>query len=498
MGNKVPPMILADDFVEHHEIGWRIEPGAEDSSNPLIVPKYPWDKGKVWSHGTVLIDPTDGLYKAWYISTPAKSNDRQLTYAYSEDGRLWLRPELDVYPCDGYDRTNIVLGSSMGGPVTQVSVFIHPDAEEERRYEMFCFRSPDYKKWTTPGYSNPNGTIRGLALSAGQKHHVHGLYRHFSPDGIHWNPEGDPIAGSDVTQNTYNGKPFLTSDGLYVFQLKDGTYVIHDKLEIPTLPGGYVKYDIGRGVCRTIARRESGDGSKWDHTYENILTPDWRDPQDTQFMELMMNEYDTGYIGVATVYHVLEHTVDLQLAGSKDGKKWFRPARRPCLANAPLGDFGGGMLWPMRGFVVDGDQMHLYYSAVKGLHGDIYSNDANATAGRTNGAICRASWEIGRMWAALHMGGIDEPAWLTTPLQDCYGKTLTLNAVTLEEGKIEAELLDENFKPIESYTRDNFSTFYGDSKNISVVWNERDKVDIRKAHLRIILSNARLYGFDWI
>ena len=488
-------MILADDFVEHHDIAWRIEQGVPDPDNPLMGPHYPWDLGATFSHGTVLIDPLDGLYKAWYLSTPPYSNDRQLTYAYSEDGRAWVRPELDVYSSGGYERTNIVLGASMGGQVTQVSVFVHPEADADRRYEMFCFRNPTYSRWTTPGYSNPSGTIQGLPLAPGQQHHVYGLYRHFSSDGIHWRPEGEPLAGSEVTQEAYGGKPFFASDGLAVFQLGDGTYVIHDKVEIPAMPGGYVKYDIGRGVCRTIARRESADGWQWTHTYENILTPDWRDPQDTQFMELMMNEYDDGYIAVATVYHVLEHTVDLQLAGSKDGRKWLRPARRPCLNLAPLGDDGGGMLWPVRGFVLDGDRAHLYYSGIKGIHGDIYSDQPTSTP--FHGSFSRATWEIGRMWAAMHNTGTDQTAWLTSPMQDCHGKRLVLNAVTLGRGKVEAELLDAEMRPIDGYRREDCRPFSGDDKHGVLSWKDHNTVDVREAHLRVVLTDARLYGFDW-
>ena len=495
MDKSFPPMILADDFIEHHDIGWRIEPGFQDPENPLIEPRYPWDAGATFSHGTALVDPIDGLYKAWYLSTPPKSNDRQLTYAYSEDGRNWMRPELDVYPSDGYERTNILLGSRMGGQVTQVSVFVHPDADEDRRYEMFCFRRPTWNRWLTAGYGNPSRLIQGLALSRGYEHHHDGLYRHFSDDGIHWRPVGEPIAGEKELQPLYDDRPFVASDGLYVFQLSDGTYVIHDKLEIPALPGGYVKYDIGRGLCRTIARRESSDGATWGHTYASILTPDWRDPQDTQFMELMMNEYDDGFIGVATVYHCLEHTIDLQFAGSSDGKTWFRPARRPCLANAPLGDVGGGLLWPMRGFVFDGEQAHLYYCGIRGLHGDIYSDQPSSI--RNHGAFCRASWEIGRMWAAIHNGGMDGLAWVTTGQQECHGKTLTINAVTLNGGKVEAELLNEELEPIDGYRREDCTPFTGDQKCVPLTWKGHETVDVRRAHLRVILNDARLYGFDW-
>ena len=498
---SLPPIIFADDFVERHNIAWRVEPGKKDSHNPLMAPKFPWDAGAVFSHRTVLIDPADGLYKAWYLSTPPHYTPplRQLTYAYSEDGVSWVRPELDVYPFEGHERTNIILGTRTGGIVSQVSAFIHPDAPPERRYEMFCFRDPIYQPPKSGPYSCPDKRIEGLPLPPGHTHHFYGMYRHFSSDGIHWKPEGFPIAGDLSTKEAYGGKPFMSSDGLAVFQLRDGRYVIHNKVQLPAMPGGYVRYDVGRGECRTIARRESPDGWNWGETYENILTPDWRDPQDTQFMELMINEYNDGYIGLATVYHTLAATIDLQLAGSADGRKWFRPARRPCVSLEPLGEIGGGMIWPMRGFVMDGDKAHLYYSGIRGLHSDIYSD--TRSGGSFEGAFCRASWDLGRMWAALHYSGNDEVAWLTTPPMDCGGKTLFINAVTRGSGKVEAELLGgTRWKPgesLEGYSRDDCNPFRGDDTCAALTWKDHSKASVEEANLRIILTDAFLYGFEW-
>ena len=503
MGEQYPPMIMADDFVENHHVAWRVEPGKKDSSNPLMAPKFPWDAGAVFSHGTALIDPIDGLYKAWYLSTPkirgAFPHLRQLTYAYSEDGVEWVRPELDVYPCDGHERTNIVLGIGMGGITSQVSVFVHPDAEPERRYEMFCYRDPIHHPPKSGPYGCPDGKIEGLPLPPGHDHHLYGLYRHFSSDGIHWRPEGEPIAGSPDTKKAYGGRPFVSSDGLAVFQLRDGRYVIHNKVQLPAPPGAYVRYDVGRGECRTIARRESPDGWQWDDTYENILTPDWRDPQDTQFMEVMMNEYGDGFIAIVTVYHALAGTIDLQLAGSADGRKWFRPGRRACVSLEPLGEIGGGMLWPMRGFVIDRGQAHIYYSGLTGLHGGVYSE--GPTDGVFEGAFCRASWELGRMWAAAHYTGSDEEAWLVTRPQDCLGKTLHINARTRGSGKVEAELLSGNRwqsgEPIEGYARADCNAFRGDEKCVPLTWKGRATASVDSALLKIILTDAFLYGFEW-
>ena len=101
------------------------------------------------------------------------------------------------------------------------------------------------------------------------------------------------------------------------------------------------------------------------------------------------------------------------------------------------------------------------------------------------------------MWAAIHNGGIDGPAWLTTPQQDCYGKRLMVNAVTLNGGKVGAELLDEELKPIEGYRREECRAFSGDEKCVPLVWRNHETINVKRAHLRIILTDARLYGFDW-
>ena len=495
MSDLHPPMIFSDDFVEHHDIGWRVEPGTKDPNNPLIAPKYPWDEGSIGQHGTVLKDPTDGLYKAWYVSMPRHTYDRQLTYATSEDGVNWERPELDIYPCDGYERTNIILGSAMGGWVSQPAVFIVPDAEPEKRYEMFCFRDPFEYQWERAGYGCPNHLIEGLPVPDGLSHHYYGLYRHFSSDGIHWKPEGDPICGSKVTKAVYGDKVFITSDGVCLFRLRGGRYVMHNKVEIPAIPGGYVRYDIGRGICRTIVRRESDDGWQWQEPYESIMTPDWRDSQDTQFLELMMTEYNQAYIGIATILHAGEQTVDLQFASSADGKTWMRPGRRPCVSLEPLGDVGGGMLWPTPEFIIDGDQVHLYYGGHRGLHGDIYADLPHN--GTRAGALCRASWSLGRMWAVINFGGHEAPAWFTTPPTDLGGKMLYLNALTRGNGKVMAELLDEQRKPIPGYSREECKPFTGDQKCAAITWATQSKAPTRKAMLRIILEDAFVYGFDW-
>src|SRR5271154_2153858 len=106
--------LTGPDFPEKHNVAWRIEIAREDAANPLFEPKYAWDIGSIASYGTVLLDPTDGLWKMWYICRIARPTPSSgpatgwsLAYAESEDGVHWDRPELDICLFQG-QKTNIL------------------------------------------------------------------------------------------------------------------------------------------------------------------------------------------------------------------------------------------------------------------------------------------------------------------------------------------------------------------------------------------------------
>ncbi|MBM4046987.1 MAG: hypothetical protein FJ279_17935 [Planctomycetes bacterium] len=478
-----PLIIFADDFIERVNIAWRVEQGRKDPKNPLLTPRYPWDAAGPFSHGTVLKDPLDGLWKMWNISTSlnmpydAYDHHRQLTYAFSEDGVNWVRPELGICSYEGYAKTNILLDFASGGKCSMASVLINPESPTDRRYEMFIFREP----W----HNNPSGRIKGLPLPAGQQKHPYGLYRYFSDDGLHWRPVEGPVK-------------LKTSDSLFVYNDLglEHRYVAYHKTEIPVFPGGLVPYDVAGGGLRILARRTSADGTTWSDPFQIMIAPDWRDPQDTQFMELAPIRQGQGLVATLTTYHNLNQEIDLQFAASPDGVKWWRPIpRRPCLTLEPLGDYGGGMLWPMRRMVDDGDRLYLYYAGLEGLHGNLYAREPKCL--QFLGGVCRASWEKGRLWAAVPSVGGPSEAVLTTRLQEAAGKRLFINAVTLDDGELTAELLDSERKPVPGFTRKDCIPFRGDSKRSMLRWTDADRCAVPKAYVRFCLKRSRLYGYEF-
>jgi hypothetical protein len=504
------PFLLAEDFVEKHNIAWRIELAEDDNSNPLMEPEFPWESAAVFSHGTVLLDPIDKKWKAWYISCKQtklqSSAERRLCYAESKDGVNWVRPKLDVCSFPGYPKTNILLDITSGGSSQHASVIVHPEAPEEYRYEMFIIR--------LPGWEHPYKIVKGFKLpkngshAGGEGEFKPGYFRYHSSDGKHW--------------KAWEAVDLQTSDSGWISQLEDGSYVAYHKTIIPSMPGTLVPYDIAAGVCRIMVRRTSPDGTQWSQ-YEPVVTPDWQDPQDTQFMELTPLAQQEGFVGLVTVYHVLNQTIDVQFAGSRDGKQWWRPDRRACVPLKALGDLGGGMIWPMHPLVQHKGRIYLYYSGCEGLHNDYQSTEPvelmkaakfprwpnywePLTLGKDvfspirgvlwfYGSLCRTSWEAGRLWAAVTAtGGTAEGSLLTKPLQTS-GKQVRVNVVTTRGGKLTAELV-KNGKPVRGFTRADCQVLTGDQRSALLKWKGGSRCPADNLQIRFYLQRARLYSFN--
>ncbi|MFH0965763.1 MAG: hypothetical protein V2A58_17330 [Planctomycetota bacterium] len=517
-----PPIFLADDFVEHVNVGWRIEPGVSDPANPLIEPKYPWDSGCTFSHGTVMIDPFDGKWKMWYVSTPYadadNSFDRRLTYAESEDGEHWVRPMVDVVPFRGplgktnadfwkesavpasgkttaplCEKTNILLDHSSGGSCAFASVFVNADAPADERYEMFLFRCP------LLGGPRRDGVPYVQGLSPAAKEDVKWLCRYTSGDGIHWTAKDGPIR-------------IATSDSCWIYKelsaVTGHRYVAHHKAELRgELPTGFTArippYEIAcytpehNDNCRVQWRRTSDDGIHWSEK-ELVLAPDPLDPPDTQFHELTVFPYsDRGLIGMVAAEHCNEQTLTQYFAASTDGVNWWRPSRRrPCVPLAPLGEYGGGSVYGMRMMVEEGDRMHLYYCGLQNEQNTRYGTRSGCHP--FNGAMMRATWQTGRFWAAVtSRGGASEGQLLTRPQEGLEGKSLVVNAATSDEGKVEAELVDANGEAIVGYRRADCVPLRGDHRSATMRWRGGSACPIKSASVRVFFSGSRLYGFEW-
>jgi len=358
-------------------------------------------------------------------------------------------------------------------------VFIDPETNPDEPYEMFCYRDP---MWQNPGFQ-----VRGfnheptddLARGYAERY---GLYRYRSRDGLHWRGVEGPIQ-------------FKSGDTLNVYRHADGGYVAHHKNTVPAFAGGFYPYDVAAGQCRFNLRKTSPDGTHWGESVP-IMMPDYLDHQGDQIMEVGHYPWGDGLLGLTAVYHSASQRMDLQWAASVDGINWWRPSRQPCLANGPLGDCGGGMIWPTRTLVEDGGRLHIYYGAHDGLHGDVY--DMTESCLLFHGAFCHASWESGRLWAAVQAaGGRCMEGYLTCRPARQPGKRLILNARTRRDGAVRAELRTLDGTVLDGYGCEDCVPFTGDAKNAELRWRNKDTAPEGDLCLRLYIRDAFLYGFAW-
>ncbi len=496
--NKLP-LLMPDNFDSFRLVSWRVEQGVPDHQNPLITPAMPWDAGGIMAHGTVIHDPIDGLWKAWQVSTPAEiryegleakhESLRRLTYLESKDGVNWYRPMLPFVSWPGYDSTNIIFDLNSGGTAVYASVIVDT-AKKEWPYEMFVLRSPK-----AAGMPNKVGHLPGPEEKLG-------TYRYRSKDGKDWNLVEGPVAasiggGADVS---------------YVYREPDGSYMSYYKTYPKLRPGDrIITYDNNpRGGLRSIARRVSRDGSKWDKG-DLVLARDWRDPDYAQFLELCPVKVNGGYVALVTYYDASIQTMSLQLAASRDGINWWRPDRRPALPNPPLGDYGGGMIWQMHHPIIEHDSMHVYYAGSEGLHGDFHDTrlqpqikvGGELVSGIQkptlpfNTALCRASWQSDRLWALVPSAGGPTLGEAVTRSGNPSGGRLMVNVNVKNGGDFRAELLDRMGHPISGFTAGDCQAITGDHHQIEMSWKGGKNAPSNAARIRFVLHRSFLYGYAW-
>lgn len=504
---------MPDDFETLELVSWRVEQGVPDPHNPLLEPAMPWDSGGVMAHGTVLRDPIDGLWKAWQVSTPAEEapppesanlqtpqgeparvealsfrhvSQRRLTYLESTDGVHWYRPLLPFVKWPGYDRTNILLDLDSGGTAVYASVLVDPE-NTEWPYEMFVMRSPRL------------GNVANVGGLSAPTHHRLGSYRYRSKDGKDWEVVEGPLF------------PNPRGDVCYVYRQPDGSYVSYFKIngDLGEL-GRVLPYDNDSRIIRKVARRTSPDGREWGNQI-TVLSPDWRDPDFAQFLEICPVRVEGGYIALVNYYNPSIQTMSLQLAASRDGIQWWRPDRRPALDNPPLGDYGSGMIWQMHHPIVEDGKLHVYYAGSEGLHGEIFDTRYGPrieVGGESvigietptlpfNTALCRATWEFDRLWALVpSAGGPTIGRAVTRPHEPRQGR-LAVNILVRPRGEFRAELLDQFNHPIPGFTMDDCHPLTGDYRSTYLSWEGGEKAPPAAVKIRFMLRRAFLYGFNW-
>jgi len=297
--------------------------------NPILECDQPWEAGLAYATGNLMYDEEEELFKMWYQVVNYDWSDSMLCYAMSKDGISFQKPSLGLVEYRGTRNNNIVFGldvKGFDGPgVFKDAVEIEP----QKRYKML-YRCPPP------------------------------VCAAYSKDGIHWTPlKENPVIplGSDTHEVVF-------------WDRKLQKYVAHLRLWLP------YKEDEPDYRVRVVGRSESEDFVNWTEPKPCVLADELDLPQNRNFYNMEVMQYEGVYIGFVSVYHILPSMepkippdiywidrVDVQLTFSRDGRKWQRAGNRDVFLSTGLEgkSFDWGMIYTLQSPLVVDDEIWIYY-----------------------------------------------------------------------------------------------------------------------------------------
>lgn len=433
--------------------------------NPVLKPETELELGTHSGHapmaapfsGGVWYDPTDQFFKMWYCAGWFDGT----AYAVSDDGIAWRRPTLDVQP-----GTNRVIPPS--GQRDSAAVVLDPFAKgQEPRFKMLVWGRPQGGKLFT------------------------------SADGIEWS---DPVAtGPMGDRSTIFFNPFR----------KKWVYSIRSSWQARTR--NYSEHDdfLGGAAVSKQVKWMRADNLDLPDTHWFYAFPD-RDqkPLAPQLYNLDAVAYESLMLGAFEIYQGPPNSdcakegvpklTEIHLGFSRDGFHWHRPTdRTPFIpASRKEGRWDRGYLQSNAAVcVVVGDELWFYYT---GFAGDSARKGREA---RDNGMYANASTGIAKLrrdgFASMDAG--TDGGTLTTKQVTFSGHRLFVN-VDCPEGRLRVDVLDENGKPIEGFSRARCRPLAVNSTMSEVTWEgtkDLSRLVGRPVCFRFHLQNGQLYSF-WV
>ena len=458
--------LFVDDFLiqEMEGVTRALHTPKKASENPVLVPDRPWEGGLSLEAGTVLYDPSKGVFRMWYNALASREKPdlvESLCYATSVDGVNWDKPKLGLVEFQGSRENNILfLGSNWYHAVLRDE--LDPDAA--RRYKLLYWQSRERSRC--------------------------GIWAAFSADGIRWEQHpNNPVVPCSATGDTFSLMQDLNSKHFYLY----------NKSRIRPL--------------RKVSRMVSTDFVHWKGE-RLVLEPDESDGPDTEFYSMVVFSYGSQYLGFLRLFHTYSQLMDVQLASSRDGIDWQRSARRRVFL--PLGfmrnEYGGksfdsGMNSALAPVIKD-DQLWIYYPGFDNLHNapalDHYGKIGLARL-RLDGFCSLDTTSRGHVLTRpFRFKG--EPLAVNAEVHSLVREGEEPNPVWEElfmgapggQGSIRVEVQGQDGEPIAGYEASNCRPLEGDGIRQEVHWQQKNNLASLKGQvirLKFILTNASLYSF---
>jgi len=349
-------------------------------------------------------------------------------------------------------------------------------------------------------YLEKDPAKRYKSISFGSVGNWHGFNVYFSADGFSWKPyEKNPVLTSRIdcgdTGGLFGRDP---RTGKYIFYLRPQDWWFHypetpfHRVMDGKWPFGADKRNHG---YRTVGYCESDDFINWTIP-ESVIDPDLEDPIGTQFYGFTADMYEDYYVGLIWVYNTqsADDTMTIQLASSRDGKKWQRIGnRKPFLDIGNEGPWESGMILAVASpfFVVD-DQIRIYYSAFNCTHYGTKWVKRKAAIGmatlRLDGFVSIAA-------------GDEEGYFISRPIM-LTGEDVRMEVnADASKGYLKVEILNLDAQPIEGFSHRDSIPLTEDKIHHTVAWkNDKSIAEIghQEVYFRFRLRNADIYSFSLI
>jgi hypothetical protein len=415
------------------------------SLNPVLKADRPWELNATGDpyaapfSGGVWYDDADGKFKMWYSAGGGKRNGLITCYAESLDGKVWIKPLLDVVA-----HTNIV--DTLEHDC--VSVLLDKDeADPSKRYKMFAVV-----------YNTPSSVSLRLK---------------YSSDGIHWGRVA-AVSGEIYDRTGVYYDPFRHQ---YVLSLK-------------TLDKNHRRarnYLANKDVELLVSLAHRTFDTTSDKYIRFWFGADDKDPHHLLFPHLHPQiynheaiRYESLMLGFFTIWQGPENKAcdslgiqkknEVLLGWSRDGFHWARPDRTPFLPVGKKGEWNEGNVQSTCGSpLIVGDSLYFYVSGR-------YNNprwDSNFATGL---AVLRRD-------GFVSMSGTGE---LMTKLLYNEGSSLCVNADV--RGYLQVDVMDADGKVLLT------KRCRALNKTSYPVW-PRFNFEQKLIRLRFIMKDADLYAF---
>ena len=462
-------------------------------NNVVIRPDYRWENVGIQVRTTPVWVPDEGVFKLIYNTiaegtTPAADvtgamygMDRYACYATSTDGVNWQKPFLEMHDYAG--------GDWHGRPIGKKNNIV-PTAAGMVQGPVLDPHDPD-----------PRRRFKGL------RHGTDGLRSLVSADFLHWEElDTPPLPSHDESHLTYDD-----NERQFILLAKGGGP--YGRSWHLSLSNDFAQWEHHGLVFHADQVDQENGRERLQRFFDDpaYLTPFVNRPEErgTDVYNFPVFPYEGLYLATPVMHHWsgkypplyenIESRKSVELASSRDLKKWNRVAdRAPFMELSPVGDgsaYDTCQILVTNCPVVRNNELWFYYLGFR--HRALTTDQVIKRKYLDGSALCMARLRMDGFVSLK--GGVEWGSVLTKPLT-VTGPNLHINTDSWR-GKVLVEVLDaDSGTPIPGFTREDCVPFVINSIDEKVQWRTETSLSAlagRTVRLRFHIWRAELYAY-WV